>query len=112
MLNGQGSHDAFQLRQPMRRRSANKGRRYPADPPRIEETIGVMREAGDGPFGCRMRGLIAVLWRAGLRNSEALALAESDLEPGRGSILVRNGKGGKQREVHGRLGLGAPSTVD
>lgn len=34
MLNGQGSHDAFQLRQPMRRRPANKGRRYPADPQR------------------------------------------------------------------------------
>jgi site-specific recombinase XerD len=99
MVNGQGSQDTLRTRQPIRRKPANKGRRYPADPPRIEETIGVMREAGDGPFGRRMRGLIAVLWRAGLRISEALALAESDLEPGRGAILVRNGKGGKRREV-------------
>jgi site-specific recombinase XerD len=99
MFNVQSSHDTLQLRQPMRRRPANKGRRYPADPPRVEETIDVMRAAGDGPFGRRMRGFIAVLWRAGLRISEALALAESDLEPGRGSILVRNGKGGKRREV-------------
>jgi site-specific recombinase XerD len=99
MFNVQSSHDTLQLRQPMRRRPANKGRRYPADPPRVEETNDVMRAAGDGPFGRRMRGLIAVLWRAGLRISEALALAESDLEPGRGSILVRNGKGGKRREV-------------
>jgi site-specific recombinase XerD len=79
MLNDQGSHDALQLHQPVRRRPASKGRRYPADPPRVEETIGVMREAGEGPYGRRMRALIAILWRAGLRISEALALAESDL---------------------------------
>jgi integrase len=30
-----------------------------------------------------------VLWRAGLRISEALALAESDLDRERGAILVR-----------------------
>jgi site-specific recombinase XerD len=39
-----------------------------------------------------------VLWRAGLRISEALALSESDLNAARGSILVRRGKGGKRRE--------------
>jgi len=49
--------------------------------------------------GVRLRGLIVVLWRAGLRVSEALALAESDLDPSRGAILVRHGKGGKRREV-------------
>jgi site-specific recombinase XerC len=40
-----------------------------------------------------------ILWRSGLRISEALALAETDLEPTRGSLLVRRGKGGKRREV-------------
>jgi hypothetical protein len=40
-----------------------------------------------------------VLWRAGLRVQEALALAEHDLDPRRGSVLVRNGKGGRRREV-------------
>jgi site-specific recombinase XerD len=77
----------------------NKGRRYPADPPRVEEIMAVMREAGQGPPGIRLRALIVVLWRAGLRISEALALAEGDLEPGRGAILVRRGKGGSRREV-------------
>ncbi len=77
----------------------NKGRRFPADPPRVEEIVAVMREAGDGAFGCRLRGLIVVLWRAGLRISEALALSESDLELARGSVLVRRGKGGRRREV-------------
>ncbi len=77
----------------------NKGRRYPADPPRVEEIMAVMRQAGDAPVGLRLRGLIVVLWRAGLRISEALALAERDLEPGRGAMLVRRGKGGRRREV-------------
>jgi len=78
---------------------ANKGRRYPADPPRVEEIVAVMRRAGDNAFGLRMRGLIVVLWRSGLRIAEALDLAESDLEPSQGSILVRRGKGGRRRIV-------------
>ncbi len=40
-----------------------------------------------------------MLWRAGLRISEALALAEADLDPRRGAVLVRRGKGGRRREV-------------
>ena len=59
----------------------NKGRRYPADPPTVEEIIAVMREAGTGPEGARLRALIVILWRAGLRIGEALDLAETDLTP-------------------------------
>jgi len=77
----------------------NKGRRYPADPPTVEEIIAVMRTAGAGPDGVRLRALIVVLWRAGLRISEALALAETDLDARRGAVLVRRGKGDKRREV-------------
>ena len=77
----------------------NKGMRYPADPPTIEEIVTVMRDAGDRVRGRRLRGLIVVLWRAGLRICEALALAEADLDPRRGSLLVRRGKGGRRREV-------------
>jgi len=40
-----------------------------------------------------------LLWRAGLRISEALAIQESDLDQPRGAVLVRRGKGGKRREV-------------
>jgi site-specific recombinase XerD len=47
----------------------------------------------------RLRGVIIVLWRAGLRISEALALAETDLDRQRGAVLVRVGKGGRRREV-------------
>jgi integrase len=76
-----------------------KGQRYPADPPTVEEIIAVMHAAGDHADAVRLRGLIIVLWRAGLRISEALALNEGDLDLHRGAILGRRGKGGKRREV-------------
>ena len=68
-----------------------KGLQYPPDPPTIEEIIAVMRVAGETPDGLRLRGLVVVLWRAGLRISEALALTESDLDAARGAILLRHG---------------------
>ena len=43
--------------------------------------------------------MIVMLWRAGLRISEALALAETDLDSSRGAVIVRGGKGGRRREV-------------
>jgi integrase len=58
---------------------ANKGMRYPADPPTVDEIVAVLR--------------------AGLRVQEALALTEHDLDQRRGSLLVRRGKGGRRREV-------------
>ena len=77
----------------------NKGRRYPADPPSVEEIVAVMRQVGDARHGARLRAVIVVLWRGGLPIQEALALSERDLDPHRGSILVRRGKGGRRREV-------------
>ena len=61
----------------------NKGEQYPADPPTVEEIVAVMRAVGNRPEGHRLRALIVVLWRAGLRISEALALQESDLDRAR-----------------------------
>lgn len=37
------------------RQPRNKGLRYPADPPRVEEIIAVMRAAGDRIHGDRVR---------------------------------------------------------
>jgi hypothetical protein len=87
----------------------NKGRRYPADPPTVEEIVAVMRQAGGGVDADRARGLIVVLWRAGLRISEALALLESDLDSRRGSILVRRGKGGSAERSGWTRGGGSSS---
>jgi integrase len=84
----------------------NKGVRYPADPPTVEEIVAVMRIAGDGVHGRRLRGLVVVLWRAGLRIDEALSLREADLDRRRGSLLVRRGKGGAtSRGRDGPLGM-------
>jgi site-specific recombinase XerD len=65
----------------------------------VEEIIAVMRQTPDDRHGARLRALIVVLWRAGLRVQEALALGEHDLDPRRGSLLVRAGKGGRRREI-------------
>jgi Phage integrase family len=78
---------------------AQQGLRYPPDPPTVEEIVAVMSVAGDAPDGIRLHGVIVVLWRAGLRISEALALNETDLDPDRGALVVRHGKGDKRREV-------------
>ena len=77
----------------------NKGQRYPADPPTVDEIVAVMRQAGRDRHGHRLSALIVVLWRAGLRINEALSLTETDLDQRRGSILVRHGKNDRRREV-------------
>jgi integrase len=77
----------------------NKGIRYPADSPTVDEIVAVMRHTTEDRHGWRLRAMIVVLWRAGLRIQEALAFAEHDLDPRRGSIVVRRGKGGRRREV-------------
>ena len=56
----------------------NKGEQYPADPPTVEEIVAVMRTVGDRPR-LPARALIVLLWRAGLRISEALASRRATL---------------------------------
>jgi hypothetical protein len=64
-----------------------------------------MRCCGDGAHSDRARGPIVVLWRTELRIQEALDLADLDLDPRRGSLLVRCSKGrASPRGRHGRLG--------
>src|SRR4051794_19724602 len=77
----------------------NKGRVYPADPPTVEEIVAVMRQAGEDPHGYRLRALVVVLWRGGVRVAGAPGVGEDDLGLRRGSLLVRNGRGGRRREI-------------
>jgi site-specific recombinase XerD len=51
------------------------------------------------PVGARNRALITILYRAGLRVSEALALCVDDLRLDLPAITVREGKGGRSRIV-------------
>src|SRR5436309_8168147 len=77
----------------------NKGQRYAADPPTVNEIVAVMRQAARDRHGHRLNALIVVLWRAGLRINEALSLSQTDLDQRRGSILVRHGKNDRRHEV-------------
>lgn len=106
------------------RAPGNKGREYRPDPPTTAEVV-AMLEACDGSpdlaelravlanparsrmspglrravCNLRLRALIVVLWRGGLRISEGLALLESDLNLGERSLVVQHGKGDKRRIV-------------
>jgi hypothetical protein len=84
----------------------NKGMLYPADPPTVEEIVCVMRHASEDPDGFRLRAMIVMLWRGGLRVQEALALSEHNLDPQRGSVLVRCGKGGRRARSEWTAGAG------
>jgi integrase len=88
----------------------NKGEQYPADPPTVEEIVAVMRTIGDRADGLRLRALIVLLWRSGLRISEALALQESDLDRGRGAVLIRRGKAVSDARSGWTAGPGGSST--
>jgi integrase len=48
-----------------------KGIRYPADPHTVDEIVAVMRHTAHDRHGVRLRAMIVVLWRAGLRIQEA-----------------------------------------
>jgi site-specific recombinase XerD len=77
---------------------ANKGRRYPAEPLTAEEVRALIAAVpGEGPLGVRNRALIALLWRSGLRITEALKLKPTDVDEREGTVRVRNGKGSKDR---------------
>ncbi len=76
----------------------NKGLRYPPDPPTVEEIIAVMRAAGDEGDGVRLRGVIVVLWRAGLNRAPdpiqiALGQRERLADPGHSRVGHRTFRG-------------------
>lgn len=78
---------------------ANKGKRYHAEPLTAAECRALLRHCGRGLTGIRNRAIIAVLWRAGLRASEALSIAPKDVDVRASTIRILKGKGGKARTV-------------
>jgi site-specific recombinase XerD len=78
----------------------NKGKRFPAQPLSGDEIKALIRTCSKrSSTGIRNAALIATLYRAGLRVSEALAVLPRDLDPESGAIRVMNGKGGTVRSV-------------
>jgi site-specific recombinase XerD len=86
--------------------NTNRGRKFPPDPVNAEEFALMLqhcvplrpgREAELSAM--RLRVLLVILYRTGLRISEALNLFEHDLKRNDRGIIVRHGKGDKQRFV-------------
>ncbi|MBK7405831.1 MAG: tyrosine-type recombinase/integrase [Phycisphaerales bacterium] len=76
----------------------NAGRRFPPEVLTDAEVRALMDACGDGLPSChRNRALIALLYRGGLRVSEALALYPKDLDAASGAVRVLNGQGGVGR---------------
>lgn len=78
---------------------ANYGLKLPPEPLTRAEVEILMRNLGRGAVGHRNRALVGLLWRSGLRISEALALYPKDIDREHGTVTVLRGKGGKRRQV-------------
>lgn len=69
----------------------------PGEVLRAQEVRRLLGACGPSTTGVRNSALIAVMYRAGLRVSEALALKLGDVDLEHGLLHVRSGKGGKAR---------------
>jgi site-specific recombinase XerD len=76
-----------------------KARRNELRVPTVNQCELLLRSFTKAPTSIRNRALVAVLWRCGLRVSEALALRHGDIDTARGRLTVRRGKGAKTRTV-------------
>jgi len=80
--------------------SSSTSRRRPPEVLSEAEAIALLKACSSrAPSGVRNRALIAVLWRCGLRISEALALELRDVDLQAGTVRVRHGKGDRSRTV-------------
>lgn len=91
----------------------NKGRKFPPEPLSKREMLALLDACGGGredyaspfapraacPAARRNRALIVVLWRSGLRISEALALHPHHVDLEQGAIRILHGKGDQARTV-------------
>ena len=90
----------------------NKGMRYPADPPTVEEIVAVMRHTTDDRHGWRVRAMIVVLVArraarpGGARARRARPRPPARVDPG----PPRQGRP-PARGRDGRVGLGAAAAV-
>lgn len=77
------------------RPSPNSGKRYPAEPLTPEEATAIVGQCSTtSATGIRNRALITMLYRSGLRISEALAFRPADMNPRVRSIRLLDTKSG------------------
>lgn len=79
---------------------SHKGETFRAEPLEPDEVrILIDTASRRSTSGVRLRALIAIMYGAGLRISEALALKPKDVDTTRGIVRVLHGKGDRQRTV-------------
>jgi site-specific recombinase XerD len=76
-----------------------KGVKYPVEILERREIEALLAGCGTSPTGRRDRAVLTLLWRSGLRISEALALRQADVNLAAGTVRVLRGKNGKARTV-------------
>lgn len=77
---------------------SNRGRTLPPEVLSRAECLSLLGACSlRSPTGRRNRAIILLLWRAGLRCSEALALRPCDVDLSAGTIRILRGKGAKAR---------------
>jgi integrase/recombinase XerD len=76
-----------------------KGVKYPPEILDRREIEALLAGCGTSPTGRRDRAVLTLLWRSGLRISEALALRPADVNLSMGTLRILTGKGGKARTV-------------
>lgn len=92
------SSNGWTKRSNRRKTKPIRGRRFPPEVLTDAEVRALMAAcSATSASGIRNRALIALLYRSGLRLSEALDLYPKDVDFDRGAIRVLNGKGGKSR---------------
>lgn len=78
----------------------NAGRKVPPEPLSPDEVTALIKASGGkSTTAVRNQALFVLLWRSGLRISEALALGPKDLDVSAGTVRVLHGKGDKARTV-------------
>jgi site-specific recombinase XerD len=79
---------------------SNAGQKLPAEPLTVAEASALLASIpGRSATGRRNRALVTVMYRAGLRIAEALALKASDIDLTTGTVRILRGKGCKARTV-------------
>jgi site-specific recombinase XerD len=70
----------------------NYGKKYPGEVYEPDEVLALLAAIPNTTAGLRDRALFAVLWRTGMRISEALNLREMDLHESTGFVRIRRGR--------------------
>ena len=92
-------HALGAARVPDARLAPRRGRRLPNAPRRADVDKELESLEGEGPIPLRNRALVELVYSAGLRSAEAVALDLVDVDFEQELVHVRSGKGGKDRVV-------------